>query len=46
MKIKIEKLTEDEIGKRGIRSWPVWEKEVSRFDWHYGNTEECLILEG
>ena len=46
MEIKIEKLTEEEIGKRGIRSWPVWEKEVSRFDWHYGTTEECLILEG
>ena len=42
----IEKLTEDEIASRGIRSWPVWEKEISRFPWMYDATEECLILEG
>ena len=30
----------------GIKSWPIWEKEVSRFDWHYNFTEECYILEG
>ena len=28
------------------KSWPVWEKEVSRFDWVYEGEEECLILEG
>ncbi len=46
MNIKVEKLTKDEIEKRGIHSWPVWEKDVSRFDWYYDSTEECLILEG
>jgi uncharacterized cupin superfamily protein len=42
----IEKLTEEEIARRGIRSWPVWEKEVSRFSWTYDGEEQCLILEG
>jgi uncharacterized protein len=42
----IEKLSEEEIQKRGIRLWPVWTKEVSRFDWYYDSEEECLILEG
>jgi uncharacterized protein len=45
-KVNIEKLNEDEIEVRGIRNWPIWEKEISRFDWKYDNEEECLILEG
>jgi uncharacterized cupin superfamily protein len=45
-KVIIEKLKKSEIEKRGIKNWPVWEKEVSRFDWEYNGDEECLILEG
>ena len=44
--IIIEHLREVEIDKRSIRNWPVWEKEISRFDWTYEGDEECLILEG
>ena len=46
MKIKVEKLTDEQIKKRGIKTWPIWEKEISRFDWYYDNAEECLLLEG
>lgn len=46
MDIKIEKLTKEQIDKKGVTRWPIWEKEVSRFDWHYDSTEECYILEG
>jgi uncharacterized cupin superfamily protein len=42
----IQKLTENQISELKIRDWPIWEKEVSRFDWHYDDDEECLILEG
>jgi uncharacterized cupin superfamily protein len=42
----IKKLTAEEISARGIDKWPIWEKEVSRFDWVYDGAEECLILEG
>lgn len=45
-KITIQKLSESEVEKRRIRSWPVWTKEVSRFDWTYDSDEECLFLEG
>lgn len=45
-KVIIETLSEEEIQKRGIRSWPVWTKEISRFEWCYDSEEECLILEG
>lgn len=46
MTIEIKKLTEEEIKKLDVASWPIWEKEVSRFDWHYDETEECYVLEG
>lgn len=44
--VEIRRLTEEVIRERGIRDWPVWEKEVSRFDWEYDGDEECLVLEG
>lgn len=46
MEIKVEKLREDEIKKRGVFTWPVWTKEASRFDWHYDSVEECYLLDG
>ena len=45
-KVIIEKYNEFEISKRGITDWPIWEKEVSEFDWYYDNQEQCLFLEG
>jgi uncharacterized protein len=42
----IQKLSEEEILRRGMRKWPVWEKEVSVFDHVYDSDEECLIIEG
>ena len=46
MSISIQKPNREEVEKRGIPDWPIWEKEVSRFDWYYDSTEECYILEG
>jgi uncharacterized cupin superfamily protein len=45
-KIIKKKLTEKEIEAMGIRQWPLWEKEVSKFYWSYPSDEECLIIEG
>ncbi len=45
-KVIIQKLSEKEIQERRIRTWPIWEKEVSRFDHVYEGDEECLFLEG
>jgi len=44
--IKVEKLTKEELTKMGVFSWPIWEKEVSRFDWQYDSVEQCYLLEG
>ena len=46
MSIKINKLTESEIAKKEIKSWPIWSCEVSEFDWEYSEQESCLLLEG
>jgi uncharacterized cupin superfamily protein len=45
-KVILEKLSKDAIAKRKIETWPIWEKEVSTFDWCYDSDEECYILEG
>ncbi len=44
MKIEVRKPTEKEGKEAG--GWPIWEKEVSSFPWHYDEKEICLILEG
>jgi len=44
--IKVEKIPEAKLKEMGVFSWPVWEKEISRFDWHYDQVEMCQILEG
>ena len=46
MNIKIDKITDEEVNNKGVLSWPVWECEVSEFDWEYDQRESCLLLEG
>jgi uncharacterized cupin superfamily protein len=46
MEIKVQKLSQEQLNKAGVFSWPIWEKEVSRFDWSYDSIEECYFLEG
>ncbi|MBD3427267.1 MAG: DUF861 domain-containing protein [Candidatus Omnitrophica bacterium] len=44
--IKIERPDEHKLQELGVRSWPIWEKENSRFDWSYDAKETCYILQG
>lgn len=44
--VRVEKLDDAEIDRRGVRSWPIWEKGVSRFDWTYDTGEQCFFLAG
>ena len=46
MEIRVERLSQAELDERGVKGWPIWTKEVSRFPWVYDSTEECFILEG
>jgi uncharacterized cupin superfamily protein len=44
--IQVEKPSEEKLEKLNARSWPVWKKEVSEFQWEYDEKETCYILEG
>lgn len=46
MQVKVERLSREEANARGVRDWPIWEKDRSRFPWHYAQTEECYLLDG
>ena len=46
MKIEVQKPRKNELESKGVSYWPIWEKEVSRFNWHYDSVEECYLLEG
>lgn len=46
MEIKVEEASEDRLAELGVKSWPIWEKEVSEFDWHYDEQEVCYLLKG
>lgn len=45
-KIKVEKLNKKDLENIGVFAWPIWEKEVSKFDWSYDLIEQCFFLEG
>ena len=44
--IKVERPDKDRLEAMGVSSWPIWEKEVSKFDWSYDQEEVCYILDG
>ena len=46
MQITIHKPSDTEIEQKKIQSWPIWNCEVSEFDWEYDQQESCLLLEG
>ena len=43
--IRKEKPSEEKLQKLNVKSWPIWEKEISEFPWEYDETETCYILE-
>jgi uncharacterized cupin superfamily protein len=45
--IKIERNPgEKRLQELSVKSWPIWEKEVSEFTWFYDNQETCYFLAG
>lgn len=45
-KIEVRKPGDGELKDLNVKSWPIWEKEVSTFDWFYDEKETCFFLEG
>ncbi len=46
MDIEVKKLSDDELKKLNVKSWPIWTKEESEFEWFYSDKETCYIIEG
>ena len=46
MKIEVKRPAAEELKGQGVFDWPIWEKEVSRFDWSYDSDETCYLLQG
>ncbi len=44
--IKVEKADDQRLKELGVKTWPIWTKEPSTFDWHYDEQEVCYLLEG
>ncbi len=44
--IEVTQPTDEQLEEMGVKSWPIWSCEVSRFDWQYDQPETCYILEG
>ncbi len=44
--IKVEKPSDDILDEMNVFNWPIWEKEVSKFDWSYDSEEICYLLKG
>ncbi|MCX7861768.1 MAG: cupin domain-containing protein [Bacteroidales bacterium] len=45
-KVIIERLSQDTLKLMGVFNWPIWQKEVSVFDWYYDTDEQCYFIEG
>lgn len=45
-KVTVERLSQDSLNAMGVFDWPIWEKEVSVFDWYYDTDEQCYFIEG
>ncbi|MEI7751275.1 MAG: cupin domain-containing protein [Candidatus Omnitrophota bacterium] len=46
LKVLVEKSTEQKLNDLKVKTWPVWTKEASSFDWYYDEQEICYFLEG
>jgi uncharacterized cupin superfamily protein len=44
--ITVTKPSEHDLDELGVRNWPIWTCESSKFDWHYDQKETCYLLEG
>jgi uncharacterized cupin superfamily protein len=38
--------SDQRLADLGVKSWPIWTKEVSEFPWEYDEPEICFFLAG
>lgn len=45
-RIRVERPDVKQLEELNVKSWPIWTKEPSTFDWRYADQETCYLLEG
>jgi uncharacterized cupin superfamily protein len=45
-RVKVKRPTKDELKKLGVDRWSIWECDVKKFDWEYGEDETFYVHEG
>ena len=45
-RITVERPGEERLAALKVKSWPMWTKEPSSFEWHYDERETCYFLQG
>ena len=45
-RITVEQPEAKRLEELRVKSWPIWTKEPSTFDWHYDEPEMCYFLAG
>jgi uncharacterized cupin superfamily protein len=45
-RIKVEKPSPELLETLKVKTWSIWTKEPSTFDWTYDSKETCYFLEG
>lgn len=46
LRINIERPSADRLKALNVAGWPIWQKEVSTFEWSYDESEMCYFLDG
>lgn len=46
MNVTVEKADEQKLTHLKVTEWPIWEKEISSFDYFYDTGELFYVLEG
>ena len=45
-KVEVKRPKKEELDELKVKEWPIWECDVSSFDWEYDEDEVCYFLEG
>ncbi|GAB4160888.1 MAG: cupin domain-containing protein [Planctomycetota bacterium] len=46
MEVQVIRPSAEMLDRKKVSDWPIWTKEVSKFDWFYDSEEHCYLLEG
>ncbi len=45
-RVSVTQPSDEQLDEMGIKDWPIWTCEPSKFDWHYDQQETCYLLAG